>query len=165
MKSATTSVLLLLERRKVPINIRQQGAIIRAADEIMEELRRPDTQATGGCGLKVWLASDSTGLSSRYMARILATCAGLGSVPEEDDLHFRGIHYPHDPSDFGRCVGLLDAVPELRPHLPELTEGHGGAWARLVAVWDELEALYREELPTGKAPRLYARMREMEAKQ
>lgn len=36
-------------------------------------------------------------------------------------------------------------------------------WAKLVDAWDELEALYLEEVPkgTGRAPKLYARMREL----
>jgi hypothetical protein len=36
---------------------------------------------------------------------------------------------------------------------------YGGAWAALVGVWEELEALYQAELPTGRAPQLYAKMR------
>lgn len=34
-------------------------------------------------------------------------------------------------------------------------------WEVLAAHWDELEALYREELPTGRAPKLYDRMQEL----
>lgn len=150
-------ILRFLDRRKVPVNHRQMNAIIGAANGIIDELRRPHTEATAGCGMEAWLASDSTGVSSLYMARHLASLAGLGAVyaPPHDE------PFPHDPSDFGRCVGLLDAVPELRPHLATLADGHGPVWAGLVAAWGELEALFREELPSGKAPKLYKRMREI----
>ncbi len=68
---------------------------------------------------------------------------------------------PHDPTDFGRCSRLLAApfakgwrarLPEVAKRYPELP------WARLVDAWDELEALQAEELPTGKAPKLYERL-------
>ena len=34
-------------------------------------------------------------------------------------------------------------------------------WAPLVAVWDELTALYEEELPSGRCPKLYDRMQQL----
>src|SRR5688572_20795911 len=104
------------------INARQMNAIIRGADEIMAELRQPHTEAAPACGLQAWLASDSTGTPARYMARALGPPAGIKDgvyVPQSDE------PFPHDPSDFARCVGLLDAVPELRPHMPSLADGHG----------------------------------------
>jgi hypothetical protein len=50
---------------------------------------------------------------------------------------------PADSADFGRCVGLLEAVPELRPHL-HLMSSVSATWGRLVARWDHLESLYRD---------------------
>ena len=63
---------------------------------------------------------------------------------------------PHDPDDFGRCHRLLQAFPEWRSRLDEM-RAHPG-WGPLVDAWSELEALYAEEIQSGKAPKLYARM-------
>lgn len=38
---------------------------------------------------------------------------------------------------------------------------HSPEWAALAGAWSELTALYIEERPSGMAPRLYARMREL----
>ena len=134
---------------------RQINAIIAAADLVIKELGQLFRPAVPGSGLKAWLASDSTGSSSLYLAHVLAPQEAPAWHGDEP------VPYPHDPSDFGRCVGLLDAAPDLRPRLPNVATGHGPQWAALAGAWEELEALYREELPTGKAPRLYARMQEL----
>lgn len=104
-----------------------------------------------------WLGAGDTGLSSETMCLYFIS----GRAPER--LHgFRRISYPLDPSDFGRCVRLLAAVPEWRARLPELA-ALSPEWDGLVANWDRLEALYWEELPAKTAPRLYAAMHELEA--
>jgi UTP:GlnB (protein PII) uridylyltransferase len=66
--------------------------------------------------------------------------------------------HPYDPDDFGRCLGLLEAVPELREHVPKMAE-HGKVWTAYVAHWAEMEALYQEEFPLGRAPKLAALMK------
>lgn len=128
---------------------RQLNAVIQAADDILAELHNPERVAKPGAGLAAWLASDRVGESSRWMAK---TLAGYWSGPPAK------YAYPHDPSDFNRCLGLLEACPELRERLPEMA-ATGREWAALVAHWDDLEALLREEAPTGLCPRLYDRMK------
>jgi hypothetical protein len=145
-----------------PMISRQMNAVIEAADLIVEAFAEDFRPSKPGAGLMGWLASDETGLSSREMARRLAPLAfgsGAVRVPGESSI-FRGPNYPHDPSDLGRCVSLLDAAPELREHLPSMADVCP-EWAALVGAWDELEALYREELPSGRAPKCYARMRQL----
>jgi hypothetical protein len=136
---------------------RHFNAIVGAANLIVEEYNRDDVKATDAMGLRAWLASDDTGMSSRFMAFVLAPLAGLGSVPNPRN-DFQDCPPPYDPDDFGRCYRLLRAVPELRRHIPAMGTGHGAVWARLAAEWAELEALYEKELPSGKAPELYRRM-------
>lgn len=70
----------------------------------------------------------------------------------------KGADVPHDPADFGRCDRLLRVIPKWKARLQEVV-AFCPAWAPLVAAWDELTALYEEELPTGQAPKLYARLR------
>lgn len=138
-------------------NPRQFNSIIEAANIVVEAFGKAHQPAVENSGLATWLDSDETGLSSLCMARHLGRIAELEPrVPF--DRSSDGKDHPHDPSDFGRCVGLLKAVPELRPHVSRMAEA-SPAWGALAAAWDELEALYAEELPTGSAPKLYDRMR------
>lgn len=138
-------------------NQRQINAVIEAANLIVAALERGHAPAKPGMGWQAWLNCDDTGLSSRYMLRVMMPDA---RVPGERNGE-HGINYPHDPGDFVRCIGLLDAEPKLRDRMNMLTTGHGPQWAALAANWPELESLYREELPTGKAPKLYERMRQL----
>ena len=136
------------------ITQRQMNAIIEAANLICGAFEKPYTPSTPGGGVAQWLASDETGLSSKYLLMALRN--------EATKDHF-AFAWPHDPSDFGRCVGLLDAVPELRDKLNVMRDAnkHGAQWAALARNWTELEALYREELPSGNATKLMARMEEL----
>lgn len=100
-----------------------------------------------------WLTGPDTGTSSltifsalsRGHAQKAATRRGHPSLP-------------WDPEDFGRCHRLLKVIPEWRSRLGEVAAKHP-EWTALVREWDELERLYEEELPTGHAPKLYARMK------
>lgn len=74
-----------------------------------------------------WFNSGKTGASSKCIAFHLTGRDSSGD-------------YPHDASDFGRCVGLLNAVPELRVDLPKMASLNR-YWAALVEQWDEIEAL------------------------
>lgn len=73
-----------------------------------------------------WALTGETGASSECMAAHLTgnSCNG---------------NYPHDSGDFGRCVGLLKAVPELRPLFPKMA-GVNRYWAALVSEWNRIEA-------------------------
>lgn len=146
-------VLKALERLGVSdLNSRQINGVIRGVDTMLLEVNSPHRSAYPRMGLGAWMASDDVGLSSKYMAYCLEEF-WIWPKPENN--------YPHDPGDFGRCVMLLDAVPKFRERMQKMREGHGPQWTALIAAWDELEALYREELPTGKAPRLRTRMNEL----
>ena len=100
-----------------------------------------------------WIVGDDTGISSRA---IWTHMMGLPKVPE-----WAG-NWPLDPSDFGRCYRLLGLMPAWRPRMGEMAS-YSKQWAALVAVWDELTALYEEEVPNhrGSAPKLYDRMHEL----
>jgi hypothetical protein len=91
-------------------------------------------------------------------------CGDTGNSSEAIWAHMTGASrrtsdYPLDPSDFGRCHRLLHAPWAVgwRARLGEMAR-YGAVWKALVTCWDELEALYVEELPTGSAPKLYAKM-------
>lgn len=67
---------------------------------------------------------------------------------------------PLDPADFGRCHDLLELFPALRPRLGEVAKKYP-EWRPLVGAWEQMTALYLEEFPTGKAPKLYALMKKL----
>ncbi len=91
-----------------------------------------------------WAASGNTGASSQAMLGVM-----VGKPPKSR------FCYPHDDGDLGRCIGLLEAVPEYRDRLPEM-RAIGPEWAALVDAWDELEVLYRAD-----DGRLYKRMKQI----
>lgn len=104
---------------------------------------------------QAWLDGDDCGRSSRAILHHMIGRA-LWRQWNEDTA-------PCDPADFGRCFRLL-AHPwaaTWRARMGEMAERRG--WAGIAPAWDELEALYREEVATGdgRAPRLYARMCEL----
>lgn len=65
---------------------------------------------------------------------------------------------PRDPSDFQRCVRFLEAVPDARDRIMEMSEV-SQAWAQMAGQWDELEQIYAQERGQESAPRLYERLR------
>lgn len=98
-----------------------------------------------------WLAGPDTGASSKsivvVMERDVALLAMLG----------RCLDYPRDPSDLGRCIRLLEIEPSYRARIREMSIA-GPEWAQIAAHWDQLEALYHNEFPSGTAPRCYEMM-------
>lgn len=97
-----------------------------------------------------WLLGDERGASSTVMCR--AICGFPVGGPH-------GTWHPHDPDDLRRCVQFLDQTG-TRDRLG-MVAAVSPVWAALVDHWDELEALLREEMPTGRAPRCYKRMKEI----
>lgn len=99
-----------------------------------------------------WFASDDTGMSSKQIAAWLA--AGV-RMPCRD--------HPYDPSDLGRCLRLLEIIPEWKPRIGEMASV-SPAWAALVARWDELAQCMADEVGIDcskgrRAPETYALMR------
>ena len=101
-----------------------------------------------------WLRGVDTGVSSRTMVEAM-----VGSHV----CHQERPDVPHDPADLGRCIRLLEACPHLRPRLHLVAERFPEG-VPYIEHWEELEALYRQEIPDlrqGEAPRTYARMKEL----
>lgn len=98
-----------------------------------------------------WLAGSDTGISSKTIWSVM-TGFPVDVRPT----------IPLDPSDFGRCYRLLQEFPGWRERMPEVAAKHEH-WKPMVDAWDELTALYEEEVdnPSGMAPKLYYRMKEL----
>lgn len=97
-----------------------------------------------------WARGRDVGISS---GTIYAATTGNPTPCHEHDV-------PHDPSDFGRCYRFLKLFLDLRPHLHK-TVRLSKKWEPFVEHWDELTRLYELESPTGKAPKLYLRIKEL----
>lgn len=131
--------------RKIGLTARELNTVIRASAEIIRELQHPERPVVPGMGINAWQRSDHTGLSSLWMARVLAKVGAARYA------------YPHDPDDFSRCVGLLIACPELRCRLTAMMET-GKEWEAIVPHWPEWE-LWVTTMTTGpEQEELYRRM-------
>lgn len=99
-----------------------------------------------------WFATGRVGASSRAMA-----CAVIGLKHDRS--------HPSDPSDFNRCLLLLEAVPEIRMHMAKIAN-ISDTWAKLVARWDEVEQCFlgeagRDWCKGNSAPLTYNLMKQI----
>jgi len=104
-----------------------------------------------------WMAGPDTGLSSEAMAYCVLQI-------ERTD-HWSGNEHPHDPSDFNRCLLLVEQVPAVREHFAAIA-AMSPQWAAMIAAWDELQAMFFAEVgwnwsAARAAPKTYARMKEI----
>ena len=86
-----------------------------------------------GQGLADWLLYGNTGASSLDIVKFMQTTKGCHLN------HY--FNHPYDSGDFGRCFGLLKAVPEFRMRLDEMSVV-SSEWSNLVRNWKELEQLH-----------------------
>ncbi|TNV22107.1 hypothetical protein FH968_04320 [Buttiauxella sp. B2] len=121
----------------------RMNVIIKAANDICAEYSRELVVASRGMGLTAWLASDDTGLSSKFMASVLSY--GHFTAPN---------NYPRDPDDFGRCMRLVQAVPEFKG-LIHLLVDHGPEWEAVANNWERWVELYS----SGDGRELYKEMK------
>jgi len=110
-----------------------------------------------------WILSTDTGISSKTIWAVMMGVAaepgqrcGIASKPP-------ALTYdvPHDPADFGRCFRLLALFPEWRSRVVKMGDIFP-KWKPMADRWDEMERIYCEERPSGKCPRLYELIRELE---
>jgi hypothetical protein len=128
------------------------NAIIDGANGVVAAWQREEKKATPGMGLIAWTQCDDHGLSSDAMAYAIFNTPHVGSAN-------RTCH-PRDPEDFGRCYRFLRAVPTASDKLDSVAK-LSPTWKNIIDNWDELARLYLEELPTGSAPKLYDRMKQL----
>lgn len=154
--SIVTAITTELSRQhpSLPADHRM-NAVIAAANSIVAEYAREPVMAASGMGLSAWLNSDDTGASSLYMA---------WSLIKPSDAFAEYINnpkpaYPRDVDDLGRCIRLIEAVPEFGGRIPEMA--HKGAhWMAVTSNWADWVEMYQ----AGKFDRLGVAMEDAFAK-
>lgn len=101
-----------------------------------------------------WILSRDTGLSSEAI---------WGHMMGGTEIRYESWCHPHDPDDLGRCLRLLEKIPEWKPRVPEMA-ARSEAWAALVPEWDALARSMADEVGINwekkrSAPRTYELMR------
>ena len=97
-----------------------------------------------------WIVSCDTGSSSITIWSVMMGAANA-----------RPSH-PYDPADFGRCLRLLELIPEWKTRMHLMRE-MGPKWCALVDHWDELKTSMENEVGIDwskgqKAPITYEAM-------
>ncbi len=82
--------------------------------------------------------SPNKGISSKAMAT-----AFLDKEPDSAWAAFG--NHPSDPSDFNRCLLLLQTVPEAREEMHKVA-ALSKVWKTLIENWDKLESCFIEEV-------------------
>ena len=142
----------------LPLPADQIGKLAKArcpACNSKDVLIGPQPKETGDGDWQAWIRNGDTGVSSETIWSVMTGCP------------VRYADIPYDPSDFGRCYRLLKIMPSWRARLPKVAERYP-KWGPMVEAWEELTALYEDELANGpiergerSAPKTYKRMLEL----
>lgn len=102
--------------------------------------------------VNAWVVGNDVGSSSKTIWAVM-----LGIDPGNEGSH------PHDPGDLGRCLRLLELMPEWKPRLPELA-AQSPEWKALVERWGELASFMDGEVGIAwekakSAPKTYNLMK------
>jgi len=80
-----------------------------------------------------WLAHGERGISSETLA-----FKSIGIDHESG-------YAPSDPSDFNRCLKLVDAIPEIKLHFDSIAK-ISDKWKKVIDNWDKLEKMFCDEV-------------------
>lgn len=109
---------------------------------------RPDPSSGLAHRIANWLLRGESSVSSKFMAGVALNGAGYRSKWQQTA--------PHDAAEFGRCVQLLQAVPEVRDCFHVLRDVNA-VWRLYVDRWEDLTALWR----VGDMNRTNERLKEL----
>ncbi len=95
--------------------------------------------------MRHWAIWGEQGLSSQAIFRHLTKLKIPGVRPPRDG---EEPAYPRDVNDLGRCIRLLEEVPELQGRIGEMAEV-SQRWKALAAVWNDLVEAHRVDPELG----------------
>lgn len=123
-------------------------------DDVELDDRPPARDIAGWDRAVDWVCTGERGLSSEAM------CRALFGIPMADDRNEQP--YPRDPDDLRRCRLFLEAVPEARSRMGELSN-LSPTWKAYVEHWDEMNRLFNEEAPLGRLMKTASLMRQLQS--
>ena len=115
---------------------------------IYQELEKVASGETVYSKAMFWLNNGQTGSSSETMWNCL-----MGNKDFS-------ISFPYDPSDFNRCYGLLEMVPEWKSRLSEVAV-LSPEWKGIIENWDKLVAYLKDQKNTGNLNGMYQFMQDL----
>lgn len=94
----------------------------------------------------MWLDSGNVGLSSKQMCHTIYPNLNHHELVniKEDNIDGFEPSYPRDLSDFNRCLGFLNDVPEAREHLSKVAN-LSEKWEKIINNWTDIENLINED--------------------
>jgi hypothetical protein len=98
-----------------------------------------------------WMAGTKTGMSS---LTIMWFCGPTAKVRAEAEKKVRTPCVPYDTSDFGRCLGVMDAL--RMTDLDGMRHAGGPKWCNIADMFPELKAAYQR----GDDGAVYALLKE-----
>lgn len=101
-----------------------------------------------------WIATGEVGISSKTMWAALTDAITGGP---------KGLNFdvPHDPDDFRRCLSFVNYCGVTPDDLQRVKEVFPW-WSPQVDNWPRLVELWNEESRSGRCPKLYDLLRELE---
>ncbi|MGL4600312.1 MAG: hypothetical protein ACRCVE_02145 [Plesiomonas sp.] len=100
-----------------------------------------------------WASKHSVGVSSSTMASI--------AVGLDKPFYGSSFCHPWDPSDFYRCMILVEEVPEIRDYFDDISS-KCKTFKPIIDHWDELVSMLMSEMRNGRdAPETYKRIKEL----
>lgn len=152
----------LMRRATCPVCGASGKSILMAKQDagiLLEGRPSPDRGATEEGRAYQWLASGDTGISSKAMWSVM-----MGQTPQPGPGGLSACH-PSDAQDLGRCLRLLDLIPEWKVHIGRM-RGLSKYWDALIDRWEDLTAMMTEEVGIAfdkgrRADKTYALMREI----
>ncbi len=123
----------------MPIGITEMNKKIKAFDYLHSDCKKtyvePKADQSKDTESKAlwWITNGHVGLSSKTMW----LCFMNQPNPR--------INHPYDPDDFSRCYKLLEAVPEWKERISELSK-LSAPWKNLAENWDKLNQMYEQNV-------------------
>ena len=122
---------------KMPIGISEMNKKVKAFDFLHKDCEQtyeePQSDQSKDVEAKAmwWIANGHIGLSSKTMWLCFMNHENIR------------INHPHDPDDFSRCYKLLEAVPEWKERILDLSK-LSIPWKNLAENWDKLTEMYEQ---------------------
>lgn len=105
-----------------------------------------------------WITTGEVGISSKTM---WAALTGAVEGGRKGGFGRYSFDVPHDPDDFRRCLSFVNYC-EVTPDSLQKVKEVFPWWGPQIDNWPRLVELWNEESPSGRCPKLYDLLQELE---